>query len=222
MTPGIHPLIAGNWKMNGTSASIAELHAIARGFMGGIDADTAALICPPATLLARVSDILSKTPISSGGQDCHAEENGAHTGDISAEMLISARKAVEREGISGKVVLERGDATAFDAQALFGRASFDRVFVSYALSMIPGWEKTIALGLEALASGGSLHVVDFGGQDRLPGWFRGGLRAWLTKFHVAPRDELRELLESEAQRTGASLEFESLFRGYAVHAVMRR
>lgn len=142
--------------------------------------------------------------------------------DISAEMLISARKAVEREGMSAKVMLERGDATGFDAQALFGRASFDRVFVSYALSMIPGWEKTIALGLEALAPGGSLHVVDFGGQDRLPRWFRSGLRAWLTKFHVAPRDELRELLESEAKRTGASLEFESLFRGYAVHAVMRR
>jgi triosephosphate isomerase (TIM) len=90
MTPGIHPLIAGNWKMNGTSASIAELHAIARGFMSGLDADTAALICPPATLLARVSEILSKTPVVSGGQDCHAEENGAHTGDISAEMLKDA------------------------------------------------------------------------------------------------------------------------------------
>ena len=89
--------------------------------------------------------------------------------DISTEMLTSARKAVEREGMSAKVMLERGDATGFDAQALFGRASFDRVFVSYALSMIPGWEKTIALGLEAgerddhVAQGQAL-VVRHGGE----------------------------------------------------------
>ena len=142
--------------------------------------------------------------------------------DISTEMLLSARKAVEREGISGKVFLRQGDATAFDAKELFGTETFDRVFISYALSMIPGWEKTIGLGLEALAPAGSLHIVDFGGQDRLPRWFRSGLRGWLGKFHVTPRDDLRELLESEAQQAGASLEFESLFRGYAVHAVMRR
>ena len=87
MTPGIRPLVAGNWKMNGASASLNELRAIAHGFMSGLDAETAALICPPATLLSRVSEILSTTPVRSGGQDCHAKANGAHTGDVSAEML---------------------------------------------------------------------------------------------------------------------------------------
>ena len=104
---------------------------------------------------------------------------------------------------------------------IIGIGRFDRVFVSYALSMIPGWERTVAAGLAALAPGGSLHVVDFGRQERLPAWSRRLLRAWLRKFHVGPRDSLREVLESESRRTGASLSFETLYRGYAVHAVLR-
>ena len=90
MTRGIRPLVAGNWKMNGTSASLNELRAIGHGFMSGLDAETEALICPPATLLTRVAEVLSTTPVKAGGQDCHAKESGAHTGDISAEMLKDA------------------------------------------------------------------------------------------------------------------------------------
>ncbi len=90
MTPGIRPLVAGNWKMNGTTASFAELRAIARGFMSGLDAETEALICPPATLLSRAHEILSTTPVKMGAQDCHAAESGAYTGDLSAEMLKDA------------------------------------------------------------------------------------------------------------------------------------
>ncbi|WP_144222323.1 class I SAM-dependent methyltransferase [Mesorhizobium amorphae] len=142
--------------------------------------------------------------------------------DISAEMLVSAQATIAREGIAGRTLLARADATDFDAQALFGVASFDRVFVSYSLSMIPGWEKTVAAGLTVLAPGGSLHVVDFGQQERLPGWFRSLLRAWLKKFHVSPRDSLREVLESESTKAGASLSFERLYRGYAWLAVVRR
>jgi triosephosphate isomerase (TIM) len=90
MTPGIRPLVAGNWKMNGTSASLTELHAIGHGFMHGLDAETEALICVPATLLYRAAEILHQTPVKAGGQDCHPGESGAHTGDISAEMLKDA------------------------------------------------------------------------------------------------------------------------------------
>jgi len=100
-------------------------------------------------------------------------------------------------------MLARGDATAFDAGALYGVERFDRIFVSYSLSMIPGWEKTVAAALAALAPGGSLHVVDFGQQEGLPRWFHTLLRGWLRKFHVAPRESLREVLESESRRTGA-------------------
>lgn len=90
MTPGIRPLVAGNWKMNGTSVSLNELRGIAGGFMDGLDAETEALLCVPATLLSRASEILHRTPVKAGGQDCHPKESGAHTGDLSAEMLKDA------------------------------------------------------------------------------------------------------------------------------------
>jgi len=93
MTPGIRPLVAGNWKMNGTSASLGELQAIGNGFMGGLDVEVAAALCVPATLLAKASEILAATPVRTGGQDCHAKESGAHTGDISTEMLKDAGAA---------------------------------------------------------------------------------------------------------------------------------
>jgi S-adenosylmethionine-diacylgycerolhomoserine-N-methlytransferase len=142
--------------------------------------------------------------------------------DISAEMLRSAAGSLTKEGIAGRAKLAEGDATQFDALQLFGRARFDRVFISYALSMIPGWERAIGEALACLAPGGSLHVVDFGSQERLPGWFRSMLRAWLAKFHVAPRDTMRAELERQARAEGMSVEFSPLYRGYAVHAVIRR
>ncbi len=140
--------------------------------------------------------------------------------DISAEMLETANATIAREGLSGKVSLARGDATDFDAKALFGIERFDRVFVSYSLSMIPGWEKTVSAALAALAPGGSLHVVDFGQQEGLPRWFRALLRGWLRKFHVAPRASLRDVLESESQRAGATFRFRTLYRGYAYLGVI--
>ncbi|RUW92728.1 class I SAM-dependent methyltransferase [Mesorhizobium sp. M7A.F.Ca.US.010.02.1.1] len=141
--------------------------------------------------------------------------------DISAEMLETASAAIAREGLLDRVTLAQGDATAFDARALFGRNSFDRVFVSYSLSMIPGWEKTVSAALAALSPNGSLHIVDFGQQEGLPGWFRTLLRGWLKKFHVAPRESLREVLESESRRTSASFRFRTLYRGYAWLAVIK-
>ncbi|UCI34119.1 class I SAM-dependent methyltransferase [Mesorhizobium sp. B4-1-4] len=141
--------------------------------------------------------------------------------DISAEMLETASAAIAREGLSARVKLAKGDATDFNAGALFGRAAFDRVFVSYSLSMIPGWEKTVSAALAALSPGGSLHIVDFGQQEGLPGWFRSLLRGWLRKFHVAPRESLRDVLESESQRTGATFHFRTLYRGYAWLAIVK-
>jgi triosephosphate isomerase len=76
--------------MNGTTASFGELRSIGHGFMSGLDAETEALICPPATLLCRAHEILSTTPVKTGAQDCRAEASGAYTGDISAEMLKDA------------------------------------------------------------------------------------------------------------------------------------
>lgn len=94
MTPGIRPLVAGNWKMNGTGAALPELAAIGKGFMRGLDADVEALVCVPATLLSRASEITRETPVQLGAQDCHAQDHGAHTGDISAGMLKDAGASV--------------------------------------------------------------------------------------------------------------------------------
>jgi len=90
MTPGIRPLVAGNWKMNGTAASLGELRAIAHGFMNGLDAETESLVCVPATLLARAASVVAGTPVAVGGEDCHDKASGAFTGDVSAEMLKDA------------------------------------------------------------------------------------------------------------------------------------
>jgi S-adenosylmethionine-diacylgycerolhomoserine-N-methlytransferase len=142
--------------------------------------------------------------------------------DISAEMLETAAVAIGRRDLAARVRLARGDASDFDVETLFGRHGFDRVFISYALSMIPEWRQTITAALDAVGEEGSLHIVDFGQQERLPSWFKSALRAWLAKFHVSPRDSLREVLESECRRVGATLRFETLYRGYAVHAVMTK
>ncbi len=80
-------LAAGNWKMNGNRAALAELEALARAHP---DPSVDILICPPATLIQTASAAMADTAIQIGGQDCHAKESGAHTGDISADMLIDA------------------------------------------------------------------------------------------------------------------------------------
>lgn len=90
MSVAIRPLVAGNWKMNGTGGSLDELVAIGRGFAGELEAAADALVCVPATLLSRAHDVLSRTPVKAGGEDCHWNASGAHTGDISAEMLKDA------------------------------------------------------------------------------------------------------------------------------------
>lgn len=82
------PLIAGNWKMNGLRAdALALAKAVADGVRQAAWQDRAVLICPPATLLAAVADGVKSSGVLVGGQNCHAKASGAHTGDVSAEML---------------------------------------------------------------------------------------------------------------------------------------
>ncbi|HEY4192055.1 MAG TPA: triose-phosphate isomerase [Mesorhizobium sp.] len=117
MTPGIRPLVAGNWKMNGTSASLNELRAIGNGFLGGLDAETEALVCVPATLLSRASEILSSSPVHAGGQDCCTQESGAFTGCISAEMLKDAGASHVIVGHSECRAIQREDDATVHAKA---------------------------------------------------------------------------------------------------------
>ena len=80
-------LAAGNWKMNGTAESLDEARSLASEFPSP---DCDILICPPATLLSRMAETAAGTAIAVGAQDCHANPSGAHTGDISAEMIADA------------------------------------------------------------------------------------------------------------------------------------
>ena len=90
MTDAIRPLIAGNWKMNGLKTSMAEFEAMLAG-APGVAAKADLLVCPPATLMAAFAEKSRASKlVGIGGQDCHPEASGAHTGDISAEMLADA------------------------------------------------------------------------------------------------------------------------------------
>lgn len=80
-------LAAGNWKMNGTAESLDEIDALLAAHP---DPACDMLICPPATLIARLAERARGSRLEVGGQDCHANASGAHTGDISAEMLLDA------------------------------------------------------------------------------------------------------------------------------------
>ena len=90
MTPGVRPLVAGNWKMNGLSGSLAEIDAIRQAADAGESGTAELLVCPPATLIAQAAWRIKGGELSLGGQDCYTEPSGAFTGDISAAMLKDA------------------------------------------------------------------------------------------------------------------------------------
>ncbi|MGR3758876.1 triose-phosphate isomerase [Roseobacteraceae bacterium NS-SX3] len=102
-------LAAGNWKMNGTGAALGELAALAESHPSPA---AQILICPPATLLSRAADAAKGSAVAIGGQDCHANASGAHTGDISAAMLKDAGASAVILGHSER----RADHSETDAQ----------------------------------------------------------------------------------------------------------
>jgi len=174
------------------------------------------------------------------GPGCHVLEVGCGTGrnliaaarrfpaarftgiDISLEMLTTARANVARAGLADRITLLQGDATAFDGAALSGGTGFDRVFLSYTLSMIPDWRAALAQATAALAPGGRLVLVDFGQQERLPAAFRKALFAWLAKFDVTPRADLADAVAGLATARGLASDWHATRAGYAWTAKLRR
>lgn len=142
--------------------------------------------------------------------------------DVSEEMLRTARQQVAKAGLSERITLAQADATSFDPQVLFGRAGFERVVISYALSMIPPWREALAQGLKVVAPGGALHIVDFGDQAHLPGPFRVVLNHWLALFHVTPRPDLDAVVTELSAEAGLIGGTTRLFGGYSVQAVATR
>lgn len=116
----IRPLVAGNWKMNGVASSLAEALAVRDALAGpraGIASDV--MIAPPATLLSLFAAPCAGSRLALAGQDCHPKASGAHTGDVSAEMLKDAGASAvivghsERRsdhGETSKVVRQKAEA----------------------------------------------------------------------------------------------------------------
>jgi triosephosphate isomerase len=106
MSDARHPLVAGNWKMNGLRRSASELDRIIAGacdLPNWIDL----MVCPPVTLLAEFAAQARGSAVAIGAQDCHAEPSGAFTGDISAEMLKDAGASAVIVGHSERRSLHR-------------------------------------------------------------------------------------------------------------------
>src|SRR5437764_9893989 len=110
-------LIAGNWKMHGLRASVAQLEVILRA-NGRVRSDVGLMICPPATLIAEFAAVARGSHVAIGGQDCHPEPSGAYTGDISAEMLADAGASAVIVGHSERRTYHRETDSDVRAKAL--------------------------------------------------------------------------------------------------------
>jgi S-adenosylmethionine-diacylgycerolhomoserine-N-methlytransferase len=142
--------------------------------------------------------------------------------DASQEMLDTAGASVRRAGLAERIHLARGYAEALDVRDVFALAGApDRIVFSYALSMIPPWREAMEHALETVRPGGTIHIVDFWDQARLPRWFRWLLTRWLALFHVHHRPELMGYLESLRRDGRAAVEIESIGGRYAFRAVVR-
>jgi len=117
MAASRRPLVAGNWKMNGLAAAIAELDRVIAG-APEISPKADLMVCPPATLIAAFAARAAGHPVAIGGQDCHAEAAGAYTGDIAAEMLKDAGARAVIVGHSERRTLHKETDAAARAKAL--------------------------------------------------------------------------------------------------------
>ncbi|QBQ48197.1 triose-phosphate isomerase [Brevundimonas naejangsanensis] len=139
-------LVAGNWKMNGLGASLAEAETLAKALKEQAAACRVAL-CPPATLIDRMAQALKGGVVEIGGQDCHAEASGAYTGSVSAEMV--------REAGAGLVILGHSER-----RAGFGETDAD-VAAKVEAALAAGLEPIICIGetLQEREAGQAVEVV---------------------------------------------------------------
>jgi triosephosphate isomerase len=119
MTPGVRPFVAGNWKMNGLSASLGEIETMSQAANAGEAGAAELAVCPPATLLAQAAWKLRGSKLALGAQDCSPEPGGAFTGDVSAAMLKDAGAAYVIVGHSERRTLhhETDDLVRAKAEA---------------------------------------------------------------------------------------------------------
>jgi S-adenosylmethionine-diacylgycerolhomoserine-N-methlytransferase len=145
-----------------------------------------------------------------------------HGLDISEAMLRTAAQSVARSGCKEQIFLNAGDATDFDAAVLFGMESFDRVFISYSLSMIPSWADVVRRAADCVAPGGALLIVDFGDFARYPALVRRAQLTWLNHFSVLPIAGFETKITTLADKIGFTARTVKLYGGYAVQACLVR
>lgn len=142
--------------------------------------------------------------------------------DVSRAMLATASRSIASHGLGARITCEQADATSFDPQELFGRGTFDRVFISYSLSMIPAWREVLPNAIRCLGDGSMLHIVDFGTFEEYPALFRRLQMAWLARFGVTPIPSFAAELSAIANEHGCKMTIEALYRGYCLLAQLRR
>lgn len=135
--------------------------------------------------------------------------------DVSAVMIEKAVINVQKAHLSNRIQLAQGNATSFSAMDQFDQSSFDRVFVSYALSMIPDWRKALNQALSLTKADGRLFIVDFGEPSQQPVWLRSILIHWLSLFQVKPEPDLIPYCTHIAKETMRPLTALKLWGGYA-------
>jgi len=197
------PLIAGNWKMNGTAPALAEARAVAAQVSGQ---GVRVAICPPATLIERMSQALAGSSVLVGAQDCRCEATGAFTGDVSAEMLADAGARL--------VILGHSERRA-------GYAENDELVARKVGAVLrAGLEPIVCVGetLEQRRAGEALGVVTAQVRGSLPPELKGqafsvayepvwAIGTGLTpttgeieEMHVAIRGTLRELFGADGDK----------------------
>lgn len=123
--------------------------------------------------------------------------------DAADEMLKTAAAKLDAHDKAREIVLRQGLAEEFDYQNTFGQSQpFDKIFISYALSMFPHWQASLRNTLENLKPGGDLYIIDFWDGRGLPLWFNRFRAWWLSLFKVYYRPEFLDFLK-ELQKTGA-------------------
>ncbi|MFM9903092.1 MAG: class I SAM-dependent methyltransferase [Pyrinomonadaceae bacterium] len=142
--------------------------------------------------------------------------------DASQAMLESAIAAAGRKGLTNMrfataLAQDFGFKETFELEK-----PFDHIFFSYAISMIPPWKESITNALANVRPGGTVHIVDFYDQKRLPAWFRSLLRTWLRQFHVQFWDDLIPFLEDIDKQGIAALEMTAVARRYAFIASLHK
>jgi S-adenosylmethionine-diacylgycerolhomoserine-N-methlytransferase len=142
--------------------------------------------------------------------------------DISDEMLKSATAKIAAAGLAQRVSLFQGDATTLAIHPGLAQHRFDRIYLSYTLSMIPEWQSALVSATALLSSAGRLHVVDFGTCKEMPTVFKSALRSWLSIFGVTPRDEIENAINESGLEEHFIAKCKRTHMDYAAHTTIKR